>query len=298
MSPPKSLLLVAAVAIPIAALLITTADATVETTCKAAAGIEARVDYGFCVAELNKHRDSPGADAWGLAKVAANLGVNDAGGAVRDADDALASGAADGRTRAALGQCRRLYFDAELAFAGAYDEINGRDYAAGKRMAAEAASLARRCDEVFAEAGLQQSPLARHGEYAVRIAAVCAAITDLINWARIATATTLTFGGNAENAVYDIKVMLGSKAGATRAALAQCQKLYRAVEFAFAEADDEITARNYAAGKAKVAEAVSLTHQCDGDLDKASVLPSPLAQHSSYSVKIAVICTAITNLIK
>ncbi|TVU29870.1 hypothetical protein EJB05_21459, partial [Eragrostis curvula] len=173
MSPPKSLLLVAAVA-------IAAVEATVETTCKAAAGIDAHVDYGFCVAELNKHRDSPGADAWGLAKVAANLGVNDAGGAVREADDALASGAAvDGRTRAALGQCRRLYFDAELAFAGAYDEINGRDYAAGKRMAAEAASLARRCDEVFAEAGLQQSPLARHGEYAVRIAAVCAAITDL-----------------------------------------------------------------------------------------------------------------------
>ncbi|TVU29869.1 hypothetical protein EJB05_21458, partial [Eragrostis curvula] len=148
-------------------------------TCRAAADSDARVDYNFCVAELGTYRDSDYADVWGLAKVAALNGIN-----------------------------------------------------------------------------------------------------------------------NADHAIHDIKVMLGSKAGATRAALAQCQKLYDAIGFAFAGADDEITARNYAAGKAKVAEAVSLTHQCDGDLDKASVVPSPLAKYSSYSVKIAVICTAITNLIK
>ncbi|GJM85180.1 hypothetical protein PR202_ga01608 [Eleusine coracana subsp. coracana] len=174
MSPAKSLL--------IAAVLLITAEATLETTCKAAAGLDQKLDYGFCVAELTKHRDSPGANAWGLAKVAANLGVNDAGGAVRDVEAMLAApppGAVDGRTRAALGLCRKLYFDAELAFAGAYDEINARDYAAGKRMAADAASLARRCDGVFAEAGLQ-SPLASRGVYAVKIAAVCTAITDLI----------------------------------------------------------------------------------------------------------------------
>jgi len=172
-------LLVAAVAL--ATLLA--ADATVETTCKAAAGADARVDYGFCVSELSKHRDSPGADAWGLAKVAANLGVNNAGGAVRDADALLGrppgAGADDVKKRAALGQCRRLYFDMELSFAGAYDEINARDYAAGKEMAAEAAALARRCDDVFAEAGVP-SPLARRGEYAGQIGVVCVAITDLI----------------------------------------------------------------------------------------------------------------------
>ncbi|CAN6238332.1 unnamed protein product [Urochloa humidicola] len=178
MSPSRSLV-AAAFAL---ATLLAAAGATVETTCKAAAAAAgARVDYGFCVSELGRHRDSPGADAWGLAKVAANLGVNNAGGAVRDADALLAGGGGDRKKRAAaLGQCRRLYFDAELAFAGAYDEINARDYAAGKGMAAEGAALARRCDDVLAEAGVTPSPLARRGEYAAQIGAVCAAITDLI----------------------------------------------------------------------------------------------------------------------
>ncbi|RLN09624.1 putative invertase inhibitor [Panicum miliaceum] len=50
---------------------------------------------------------------------------------------------------------------------------------AGEEMAAEAVAQARRCDDVFAEAGVP-SPLARRGEYAGKIGAVCTAITDLI----------------------------------------------------------------------------------------------------------------------
>ncbi|KAJ1279406.1 hypothetical protein BS78_04G154000 [Paspalum vaginatum] len=174
MSPWKTLLAATATLVTLLA-----AGATVETTCRAAAGVDARVDGAFCVSELSKHRDSPGADAWGLAKVAANLGVNNAGGAVREAEALLLAATTDAKERALLGQCRRLYFDSELAFAGAYDEINARAYAAGKEMAAEAAALAQRCDGVFAEAGIP-SPLARRGEYAVKIAVVCTAITDLI----------------------------------------------------------------------------------------------------------------------
>ncbi|GJM85178.1 hypothetical protein PR202_ga01606 [Eleusine coracana subsp. coracana] len=164
------------------------AGATVVTTCRAAASSDARVDYGFCVAELGKHHDSPDADVWGLAKVAALTGVN-----------------------------------------------------------------------------------------------------------------------NADDAIYDIKAMLRSESKSraaaaagptTRAALAQCQKLYDAVGFAFAEATDAINARNYAAGKGKVAQAVALTRQCDAAMAKARAVPSPVAQYSSYSVKIAAVCTAITNLIK
>jgi pectinesterase inhibitor-like protein len=177
MSAPKSLL-VAAVAL--AALL--TADATVETTCKAAAENDHSVDYDFCVAELTKHRDSPGADTWGLAKVSANVGLNNAAGAVHDIEVMLAGppqGTDDDKKRAALGQCRRLYFDAQLAFASAYDEINWRHYAAGKQNAAEAMSLARRCDDVFSEAGMQ-SPLAQRAVYTVKIGTICTVITGLI----------------------------------------------------------------------------------------------------------------------
>ncbi|RLN09964.1 putative invertase inhibitor [Panicum miliaceum] len=48
-SPSKSHL---AAAVALATLLA--ANATVETTCNAAAGTDARVDYGFCVSELSK----------------------------------------------------------------------------------------------------------------------------------------------------------------------------------------------------------------------------------------------------
>jgi pectinesterase inhibitor-like protein len=178
MSPWKALLVATAA---LATLLA--ADATVETTCKAAAAIDVRIDYGFCVSELSKHRGSPGADTWGLAKVAANLGVNNAGGAVREADALLArppgTGADDAKARAALGQCRRLYFDMELAFAGTHDEIDARLYAPAKEMAVEGIALARRCDAVFAEAGIP-SLLTRRGEYAEQITVLCIAITDLI----------------------------------------------------------------------------------------------------------------------
>jgi hypothetical protein len=72
-------LLIAALALALTLCLISFADAaTVVTTCRAATSSDARVDYRFCVAELGKHRDSPDADTWGLAKVAALTGVNKA----------------------------------------------------------------------------------------------------------------------------------------------------------------------------------------------------------------------------
>ena len=159
------------------------ADATVAETCSAASNSDRRVNYDFCVAELNKHRDSPGADAWGLAGVAANVGVNNAGAAVNDVEALLAAGqpSPDARATAALRLCEKLYYDMELAFAGAYDETNARNYTAGKQMAADADSLVRRCTGGFAEAGLQPpEPVARRSAYAVQIAIVCTAITNLL----------------------------------------------------------------------------------------------------------------------
>ncbi|CAN6244359.1 unnamed protein product [Urochloa humidicola] len=168
------------------------ADATVQETCSAAASADRRVDYTFCVSELDKHRDSPGADAWGLAKVAANVGVNNAGAAANDMDGLLAAAmappaaappptAADARAAAALRQCEKLYYDMELAFAGAYDETSARNYTAGRQIAADADSLVRRCAAGFAEAGIPPpEPVARRGAYAVQIAIVCTAITNLL----------------------------------------------------------------------------------------------------------------------
>uniref|UniRef100_A0ACD5YTT8 Uncharacterized protein n=1 Tax=Avena sativa TaxID=4498 RepID=A0ACD5YTT8_AVESA len=155
-------------------------DATVVTTCKAAAGRDGRVDYGFCVSELGKHHDSPSADTWGLAKVAALTGLVNADNAVYDIKALLAKhGTDDGSARAALGQCQELYDGMGFAFAEAHDDINSRDYAGGKEKAGEAASMAHRCDDAFAKAGVP-SPVTQYSDYSAQIAVVCSAITNLI----------------------------------------------------------------------------------------------------------------------
>lgn len=177
MSPSTVRLLAATVA---AVLALSGVGATPETTCRAAADSDRRVDYGFCVSRLSHHHDSPDADTWGLAKVAADVGIVIAGNAVYDIRGMLASapGAGD-RTRAALEQCEKLYDRMGTTFAEAYDGINRRDYVAGKEMAGEAVPLARRCDGAFAEAGVP-SLLAKQSADAVRISIVCTAITNLI----------------------------------------------------------------------------------------------------------------------
>ncbi|KAF0934257.1 hypothetical protein E2562_023618 [Oryza meyeriana var. granulata] len=154
-------------------------DGTVVTTCRAAADRDGRVDYDFCVAELGKHHDSPSADAWGLAKVAALTGVVDADNAVYDVKDLLARKGA-GDAGAALARCEELYGAAGFAFAEAHDDINGRDYAAGKDKAADAASLARQCNGAFADKDAVPPVIGQHSSYAARIAIVCTAITNLI----------------------------------------------------------------------------------------------------------------------
>ena len=172
-------------ALAAAALALMSPDgvgATPETTCAAAAARDRRVDYAFCVSRLSHHHDSPDADAWGLAKVAADVGVATAGSAVYDIKALLSKPPASGASeRAALEQCRALYDAAGLAFAEAYDGISRRDYAAGKGRAADAASLARRCGAAFARAGASPPPqVARWGVEAEKIAVVCTAVTSLV----------------------------------------------------------------------------------------------------------------------
>ncbi|KAL6634326.1 hypothetical protein ACP70R_026997 [Stipagrostis hirtigluma subsp. patula] len=178
---PRALVVVAAA---LAALVgaMSGADATVEATCMAAVESDQRVNFGVCTSELGKHRDSPDADTWGLAKVAANVGVSSAGGAVNDVDALLAARPPpDAKEAELLRRCRKVFFDMELAFAGAYDEINARNYTAGKLVAAEGANLVRRCGGGFADAGLLTPPLIeQRGAYAMEIATICTAITNLI----------------------------------------------------------------------------------------------------------------------
>ncbi|CAM0903233.1 unnamed protein product [Alopecurus aequalis] len=172
---PSTALLVVATAV----LALSVADATVNATCKEAAAKDQQVNYTFCVHELGRHHLSPSADTWGLAKIAANMGVNNAYEAIGDIEGLQAKPDTDAKTKAALGQCHDLYDDMKFSFAGAYDEINARNYTAGKEEAAKAVSQARQCDDVFTKAGVP-SPLTQRSSYSVQIAIVCTAITNLM----------------------------------------------------------------------------------------------------------------------
>jgi pectinesterase inhibitor-like protein len=105
--------------------------------------------------------------------------------------------------------------------------------------------------------------------------------------------------GNAELAVTDIEGLLAKPEtnAKTKAALEQCDGLYHSILFAFAHANEKINARNYTGGKEEAAKSIPLAHQCDDLFAKADV-PSPLTQRSVFSVKIAIVCMVITDLIE
>ncbi|KAF7063114.1 hypothetical protein CFC21_069644 [Triticum aestivum] len=107
------------------------------------------------------------------------MGVNNAYGAIHDIERLLAKPDTDAKTKVALGQCQGLYDNMKFAFAGAYDEINGRNYAAGKEEAAKAIFLAHQCDDAFEKAAVP-SPLKQRSLYSVQTEIVCTAITNLI----------------------------------------------------------------------------------------------------------------------
>ncbi|TVU29852.1 hypothetical protein EJB05_21440, partial [Eragrostis curvula] len=254
-------------------LALSNVDATVVTTCKAAAESDKRVDYNFCVLELSKHQDSPDADTWGLAKVATEAGGGDAGNAVADVNTLLNKAGTDAKTRGALLQCQKLYHDVEFAFAGAYDSLNDRNYAGGKQEVGLATSLAHKCDDAFAKIAVP-SQLTKYSLYTMKIAAICTAITNLIKLLPSADNNTLVsyyfcvselskYNGS-DDADTWVLAKLAAKAGAGKEANAEfelCQKMYGDVGSTFLHARDNINHRKYAAGKEQVMLGVYLTQK-------------------------------------
>ncbi|TVU29862.1 hypothetical protein EJB05_21450, partial [Eragrostis curvula] len=123
--------------------------------------------------------------------------------------------------------------------------------------------------------------------------------TDADTWG-LAQITALAGASNADDVVVDIKALLAKPGGASgkmREALEKCQKLYDRLAIVFLEAHDIINSRDYAVGKKKVAETMPLVQLCEDTFVKGGVR-SPLSKRKDDSVQLAVICTAITNLIK
>ena len=111
---------------------------------------------------------------------------------------------------------------------------------------------------------------------------------------------SLTGVNSAALAADDVKTLeAGSPSIPMKPALAKCATVYTNVGLAFAEANDEINRRAYAAGKKKLDEALLLVQQCNAAFATHGVtLPQPLAQHTVDTIQMAIIADAITNLIK
>uniref|UniRef100_A0A0D9VN70 Pectinesterase inhibitor domain-containing protein n=1 Tax=Leersia perrieri TaxID=77586 RepID=A0A0D9VN70_9ORYZ len=156
--------------------------AKVEKTCKAAAATDKRVNVRMCVSQLGHHRDSQKAeDAWGLAKVAALVGVNNADLAADDIKDLEAGRGIPATIKPALAECRKLYRGVGFAFAGAHDDINDRSYVAGEARLSEALSLTQLCNAAFAKVGVPlPQPLAQMTADSIQMAIIATAITCLV----------------------------------------------------------------------------------------------------------------------
>ncbi|KAM3280497.1 hypothetical protein ACQJBY_047340 [Aegilops geniculata] len=153
--------------------------ATPQTTCKAAADIDKRVNYDFCVSQLLDHHESTMADTWGLAKIAALMGANNAAHAKADIDALLAKPGTGDQMKRLLGRCKGLYDRTFMRFVLAHEELKKRRYTSGKEKAAETVALVHHCDDAFVEARVR-SPLTKQSADSVQLAIICAAITNLI----------------------------------------------------------------------------------------------------------------------
>jgi pectinesterase inhibitor-like protein len=159
------------------------AEATIESTCAAAAARDRRVDALFCVQQFLAYHGAAELDLWGLARTAALIGVGLGDDAVYDVHegtipDPPAGGA---RGKAAMAACAQAYDAVGMAFGEAADELGAWLFERAQERFDRVAPLVRRCDAALAVAGARTPPvLARYGTDCQQMAVIGAAITNLI----------------------------------------------------------------------------------------------------------------------
>jgi hypothetical protein len=142
------------------------------------AGLDRQVDVPFCVAQFATYHGAAeaDADAWGLAKTAALVGVNLSDDAKFDIGTGKVAGG-----KAAVEACSGAYDAVGMAFAEAADELSARRYAPAKDKMASVAALTRRCDTGFVAVGARTPPaLAKYGADFQKMAVIGIAITSLV----------------------------------------------------------------------------------------------------------------------
>ncbi|GJN36053.1 hypothetical protein PR202_gb24879 [Eleusine coracana subsp. coracana] len=159
------------------------AEASIESTCAAAAARDRGVDLPFCVAQFTAYHGAAEADVWGLAKTAALIGVNLADDAKFDAANGKVAPppSTGAKGKAAVDACARAYDAVGMAFAEAADAVTARRYKPAKDKLAGVAALARRCDAGFVAIRARTPPaLAKYGNDCQKMAVIGIAITNLI----------------------------------------------------------------------------------------------------------------------
>ncbi|KAL6840930.1 hypothetical protein ACP4OV_029190 [Aristida adscensionis] len=164
-SPSPSPLAVAAAVLAVAAC--SGASATIESTCRQAAAGDPLVDVAYCTRQFTAYHGADEADAWGLAKAAALIGVNLADDAVYDIGN--------GKARAPRA-CAEAYDAVGGAFAEASDELGARRFAAARMQMARVGILVHRCDG----GGRAPPELARYSAECRQMAVIGIAISRLL----------------------------------------------------------------------------------------------------------------------
>ncbi|XP_066363888.1 pectinesterase inhibitor 8-like [Miscanthus floridulus] len=183
-SSPLAIVTMAVVAVAWASSTgLRAAEATIESTCAAAAARDRRVDTLFCAQQFLTYHGAAEADLWGLARTAALIGVSLGDDAVFDVHEGTIhdppAGGAMGK--AAMGECAQAYDAVGMAFAEAADELGAWLFERAQERFDRVAPLVRRCDAALAVAGARTPPvLARYGANCQQMAVIGAAITNLI----------------------------------------------------------------------------------------------------------------------
>ncbi|TVU29837.1 hypothetical protein EJB05_21425, partial [Eragrostis curvula] len=151
--------------------------------CKEVANSDKRINYNFCVSELDKNykNGEEGGVSLRVANAAAFAASHRMDSAYHDIYVLIEKLGADlNKTRLgqALDQCWRPYNNARIDFTIALQLIDSKSYAEAKMRFSRATEGAIQCDDVLAKAKIDVWPLVQHSKYAVQMGRICVAIGD------------------------------------------------------------------------------------------------------------------------
>jgi hypothetical protein len=159
-------------------------SATLDSTCKAAAASDPRVNLQLCVSKLGIALSGRTANAWSLAKAACDEGIYKVILAGSDAATLLEDKSTVPSNKPVLMTCAEVFDKADMAFALASEQIEQRNLAAATSRMDEALAKAqeKQCDGAALRALVPTPPqkLLQNAADSVQMAIIAKAIINLI----------------------------------------------------------------------------------------------------------------------